>query len=101
VKIYLIKSLDDGCYKIGVSKSPDKRLKQLQTGNPSELQLLHVYNSEIAFKIEKVLHNTFCIDKQHGEWFNLSIKDEYFFISECEKIENNLKYLIKEQNKFI
>lgn len=101
MKIYLIKSLDDGCYKIGVSKSPDKRLKQLQTGNPSELQLLYVYDSEIAFKIEKVLHNTFNINKEHGEWFNLSIKDEFYFIDECKKIENYLKILIKENNKFI
>lgn len=101
MKIYLIKSISDGCYKIGVSKNPDKRLKQLQTGNPSELHLLNVYESKIAFKIEKVLHNTFNINKEHGEWFNLSIKDEFYFIDECKKIENNLIILIKEHNKFI
>ncbi len=101
MKIYLIKSLDDGSYKIGVSNNPDKRIKQLQTGNPSELQILCVYESEIAFKIERVLHNTYGIDKRQGEWFDLSIKDEYFFISECQKIESNLMALIKGENSFI
>jgi hypothetical protein len=101
VKIYLIKSIKYGCYKIGVSKNPDKRLKQLQTGNPSELELLCVYDSEIAFKIEKVLHNTFNINKEHGEWFDLSIKDEFYFINECKKIDETLKFLIKNENKFV
>ena len=37
--IYVIKN-NDNYVKIGVSKHPIKRLKQLQTGNQSKLELL-------------------------------------------------------------
>ena len=101
MKIYLIKSLNDGTYKIGVSKNPEKRIKQLQTGNSSQLQLLNVYETVIPFKVEKVLHSTFQIDRKEGEWFYLSIKDELDFLNQCNMIEKNLLCLIKEENKFI
>jgi hypothetical protein len=101
MKIYLIKSLNDGIYKIGVSKNPEKRIKQLQTGNSSQLQLLNVYETVIPFKVEKVLHSTFQIDRKEGEWFYLSIKDELDFLNQCNMIEKNLLHLIKEENKFI
>ena len=53
--IYLIQSLDDGFYKIGLSKHPNKRLNQLQTGNSSKLKLVEIYQSEFANLIEKTL----------------------------------------------
>lgn len=99
--VYLIQSLEDSFYKIGVSKHPEKRLKQLQTGNSSTLKLIDVYPSEIANKIEKVIQRKYSHNQKVGEWFNLSIKEENSFKKECEKIEESLTILKKSGNVFI
>ena len=42
--VYLIADRNNNTYKIGVTKSdPIKRLKKLQTGNSSELELKYQY----------------------------------------------------------
>ena len=38
--LYIIQSDFTGMIKIGRSKDPNKRLKQLQTGNPNKLKLI-------------------------------------------------------------
>jgi predicted GIY-YIG superfamily endonuclease len=52
--VYLIQSLENGYYKVGVSKHPQRRIEQLQTGNSSKLKLVEIYQSEVANKIEKI-----------------------------------------------
>ena len=44
--VYLIKNIDEGVYKIGLSKEPTKRIKSLQTGSSGELVLVYQYKSE-------------------------------------------------------
>jgi hypothetical protein len=99
--IYLIKSLSDSHYKIGVSKNPNRRLKQLQTGNSSEIKLICEYQTMNAYKIEKVLHRRYTHFNIDGEWFDLSIKEEADFLNECAKIEKGFKDLIVAGNVFI
>ena len=42
--IYLIEDRNNNTYKIGVTKSdPEKRLKKLQTGNSSKLEIKFLY----------------------------------------------------------
>lgn len=42
--IYLIRNRENLTYKIGVTKNdPEKRVKQLQTGNSDELDLLYTF----------------------------------------------------------
>jgi predicted GIY-YIG superfamily endonuclease len=53
--IYLIQSLENSHYKIGISNNPQRRIKELQTGNSSQLRLVEVYQSEYAEKIERAL----------------------------------------------
>lgn len=100
-KIYLIKSLNEGVYKIGVSKSPNKRLKEVQTGNPSPIDILYLYETENAYKIEKALHNRYSQYNTHGEWFELSIKEELSFMETCASIEKIFKDLKNLGNPFI
>lgn len=100
-KIYLIKSLNEGVYKIGVSKNPNKRLKALQTGNPSPVEILYLYETENAYKIEKSLHNRYSHFNTHGEWFELSIKEETSFMETCASIEKMFSDLKKLGNPFI
>lgn len=99
--IYLIQSLENSYYKIGVSKHPQIRLKQHQTGNPSATKLIEVYASDFAYRVEKVLHRRYSYLKKEGEWFDLSIAIEVSFIDECKKIEENLVFIEKNGNVFI
>jgi hypothetical protein len=47
--IYFITEIPFGNkVKIGMSKNPNKRLKQLQTGNPNKLHLHHVWHIKIT-----------------------------------------------------
>jgi hypothetical protein len=99
--IYLIQSLENSYYKIGVSKHPKKRIKQLQTGNSSELKLVEIYPSEFAHQIEKTLQRRYSHLQKEGEWFDMGITNEVSFIQECQKIEETLTFLKKNHNVFI
>ena len=99
--IYLIQSLEDGYYKIGVSIHPKKRVKQLQTGNSSELKLIESYQSEYAHKVERALQRRYSYLKKEGEWFDLSIKEDVSFLTDCKQIEDSINILKKNGNVFI
>jgi hypothetical protein len=99
--IYLIQSLENSYYKIGVSKHPKKRIKELQTGNASELRLVDTYQSEYANKIEKTLQRRYSHLQKEGEWFDMGISNEVSFVQECKKIEETLTILKKNGNVFI
>jgi hypothetical protein len=95
--VYLIGEKDnDGKYKIGSTRAKDinKRLKQLQTGNSSQLFIRESYQTEYPFKLEKMLHNRLKSYNLIGEWFELdnelvggfkSLCDDFTSIIECLK----------------
>jgi hypothetical protein len=59
--------------KIGVSKHPRKRLKDLQTSNPFKLTLLEsvrFQNERQAYAVEEKLHEIFDMRRMNGEWFS-------------------------------
>lgn len=99
--IYLIQSLENGYYKIGVSKNPNRRLSTLQTGNSSKLKLVITYQTDLAYKIEKSLHNKFSHTNKIGEWFDLSVVEALTFVESCKKIEENFIFLKENGNVFI
>ncbi len=85
--VYLIGEIgNEGKYKIGSTraKSVDKRLKQLQTGNPSLLYIKDSFETAHPFKLEKMLHNHFGDKAIIGEWFELSEADTEAFKGICE-----------------
>lgn len=88
--VYLIKSEASGYCKIGVSKNPNKRIKQLQTGNSDKIYLVDKYKSEIYKKIENVFHTTYSHLKVNGEWFDLTLEQELNFINEAKFIEDRI-----------
>lgn len=99
--VYLMKMLSESNYKIGVSKNPKTRLKNIQTGNSSDVIIISCYESEYAHKIEKTLQRRYNSLNTRGEWFQLSIENEVNFINECVEIEKNIKFLIENGNGFI
>lgn len=72
--VYLIRNTNTGSIKIGLSKNPTKRLKQLQTGNESQLDLIGVCKpAGDVFELENLLHNLYSKYNIRGsEWFSIN-----------------------------
>ena len=72
--IYII-SDNQNRIKVGISKNPEKRLKQLQTGHPNKLSLIFTEEFECErahlLKIEALIHKELRNRTRHmkGEWF--------------------------------
>lgn len=72
--LYII-GADNDLYKIGISKNPDKRLKQLQTGNGNKLRIIRTFEVANESMLEKKLHNMLWQSKSilgKSEWFSLT-----------------------------
>jgi len=68
--IYFIRIKDQPYVKIGFSKDVEKRLKQLQTSSPFDLEI--IYTEFAAIEREKQLHEKYKEYQVKGEWFNIS-----------------------------
>lgn len=93
--IYLFESYhkDHGeVYKIGLTKNEiTERKRNLETGNPNNLTLIHTYPCSISPKyLEARLHKRFNFDRIKGEWFILSNEDVKDFNNNCTILENAL-----------
>ena len=101
--VYLINIKHENICKIGItkeSKTPEGRIKELQTGCPFELNILGSYLSEYGRKIESILHRQYVtrkIDENYntlkGEWFELSDEEINEFEETCKSIEKTLVFL--------
>lgn len=80
---YIIHDKKNNAYKIGMSKNPTKRLKQLQTGNSNKLYLLASFKSNQY--LEKFLHKLLSFDNIRGEWFELTVEKLEFLIDYLEE----------------
>lgn len=74
--IYVIGS-NNPPYKVGISKDPNRRLKNLQTGHPYPLEIHLLKETDVAKTklLETVIHRHLKLYKTNGEWFNLSLED--------------------------
>ncbi len=68
--IYVIEEVETGRIKIGRSKNPRSRLKQLQTGNSNTLRLAMERERIHSSKFEGWLHREFFANRTGGEWFD-------------------------------
>lgn len=98
--VYLLgDSGQDNTYKIGVTRGKiEKRIKQLQTGNGSEIFLVNSYETKYPFFLERLLHMQFFPQQKMNEWFELKDEDVLNFKKYCTLIEENAKAL--EDNPF-
>lgn len=76
----------DGKVKIGRSKHPEIRLKQLQTGNPNTLIVYKTIKFDPKINIEAIAHKYFKDVRIINEWFELTL--EYVDII-CYELMNN------------
>ncbi|MFE7116605.1 GIY-YIG nuclease family protein [Streptomyces sp. NPDC057654] len=66
--VYVIGAAGSTRVKIGTSTSPEKRLKELQTGNPDRLEVL--WHTPGGRELENLLHQAFAGHRAEGEWFD-------------------------------
>lgn len=60
--------------KIGISREPEKRLRQLQLANPGAVTLVghRVFSTRLsAARVESCLHRRFEAKRMMGEWFDV------------------------------
>lgn len=69
---------DTNRQKIGISKDVDKRLKNLQTGNPDKLTIhykIECPTIKHTLKLEKKIHSELSYKRLSGEWFNMTVEE--------------------------
>ena len=94
--VYLVSSTIEGdtCYKIGYSKrDPNKRIKEMKTGNASQLDLIDSFQSKWGTQIEAKLHRMFQDKKISGEWFRLNSNDISQFKKICEQTHERFELI--------
>lgn len=67
---YLYCIRDHGCsaVKVGFSRNPIPRFRQIQTGNPNELELLGIVRGDVIQ--EQAFHRVWADRRLSGEWFD-------------------------------
>ena len=96
--VYLIEDRNNNCFKIGVTKGdPEKRLKKLQTGNPSKLEIKYLYECEYPYRLESMLHTHYKSYNELNEWFSLENPND--FLNKCVEL-NNVIYSLKNNPFF-
>ena len=58
--------------KVGISETPEYRIKMLQTGNPLKILLLLKVEEKNHLDAEKYFHKKFANQKACGEWFKIN-----------------------------
>jgi hypothetical protein len=88
--------------KIGISEDCQKRLRELQTGNPNLLTLYWVSDNltkENAYVIEQLFHKKNNFRRIKNEWFDLDLelaKAELLLAVNSLGIEENIKHKFKQ-----
>ena len=68
--VYAIRECSTGNIKLGISKDPEARVKQLQNGNSGALELVAYKRAVNRFKDEASLHELASDNNIKGEWFS-------------------------------
>ena len=67
--VYAVLAKEVNKVKIGITKSPEKRLGGLQTGSPIELTMLgYIVGNK---QLEDAIHDHLSDHRSHGEWFHM------------------------------
>lgn len=83
--------------KIGKSTNPEKRLAQLQTGNPGRLAIVACIPGE---EWERLIHRMFAAYRMTGEWFRLDLGRLYLLATladEHDPIDSGARHELLEE----
>lgn len=108
--LYFIKSEDTQkdteqriIVKIGVSKNPSDRLKELQTGNHNKLTLIKIIECDNYRKLESEMHKFYKQNNKIGEWFEFSVNEFSLCMDKAQELANKINNDIKtkKQNNLV
>lgn len=72
--VYVAQEAGSGRYKIGISKDPNRRIKELNIGNPEQLKLIHYFKSNgNKYESETLTHKMYAAHRLRSEWFDTTI----------------------------
>lgn len=92
--VYLIEDVNNNTFKIGVTKQKiETRLKKLQTGNSTELQVKYLYECKYPFRLESMLHMYYSEYIELNEWFGLPKDKIETFLDKCVEFDNIIESL--------
>tara|TARA_R110000782_G_scaffold214021_1_gene301940 strand:- start:188 stop:499 length:312 start_codon:yes stop_codon:yes gene_type:complete len=100
--IYLVNMIDTDLYKIGYTKRDiDKRVDELQTGNPNKIEPVRLFETKHYVTLETYMHNRHASKRREGEWFALTDDDVVNFINDCQRGHDTIQMLVESGNPFI
>jgi hypothetical protein len=70
--VYLIGTTVYGWYKIGKSKTPEVRVRDLGILLPFKIRVFRVWKAENHHLMEKALHEMYAKNQINGEWFQFT-----------------------------
>jgi hypothetical protein len=76
--------------KVGISDDPESRLRQIQTGHPSKVELrkaIWFFSKSDAAAVEKMAHQVFRLRGTHtsGEWFDIKLNEAFGSVTKIVK----------------
>lgn len=74
--VYVIREVEGEYVKVGLASNPQRRLAEVQVGNPRPLELLYIsqlLSSAEAFALETQLHRQHAPFGATGEWFHACV----------------------------
>jgi hypothetical protein len=82
--VYVISCVDakENYCKIGIAKSPEKRLKELSTSSPHTLRLEFARFCGNARRVEVKSHEHFADHRKNGEWFSMEPTKAISFVND-------------------
>jgi hypothetical protein len=89
--IYLIRIIGQDVYKIGYSRTPQSRIKSLQTSNPFPLEIIKIVSGTEPREshLHKIAENHGC-KRLKGEWFNIEKDSLNTILNEMDGGSNGL-----------
>ena len=86
--VYLL--CDGEKFKIGMTRGKiEKRIAELQTGNPNEIFISSYHETEYPNRVEQMMHVKYKTAQVKNEWFDLSVEQVVGFRKECNKCKTN------------
>lgn len=90
--VYLMMNFKTGLLKIGFSKHPEERVKQVawQVKSAGEVKVLASSLSHQYRRVERLYHQIFEQERQGGEWFDLDSDQTNFVITTLNDVDSRI-----------
>lgn len=73
--LYILNIVDTSYYKIGVSQSPKRRIRDISVCMPFDVKTIYLKEHPLTYNLEEFLHDAFRDKELKHEWFDLTKYD--------------------------